>query len=143
MLLCCDWLCDLFKTSVELGRCGRSLLTFQIISDDQFLCHNILAPRKRGWFLNRHKIHASDFLAHIKFHFIHKNSGNFKGNYVNVKKQVNQSPLQAWSGPQGARKLRFPDFMTTAQVGGKVVSLTHTGRLYPQKILLVLISVRG
>jgi hypothetical protein len=32
-------------------------------------------------------------------------------------------PLQAWSGPEGARKLRFPDYMTTAQDGGKVVSL--------------------
>ena len=34
-------------------------------------------------------------------------------------------PLQAWSGPEGSRKLRFPDFMTVAQGGGKVVSLTH------------------
>jgi len=34
-------------------------------------------------------------------------------------------PLQAWSGPEGSRKLRFPDFMTTAQDGSKVVSLTH------------------
>jgi hypothetical protein len=33
-------------------------------------------------------------------------------------------PLQGWSGPEGSRKLRFPDFMTTAQEGGKVVSLT-------------------
>jgi hypothetical protein len=34
-------------------------------------------------------------------------------------------PLQAWSGPEGSRKLRFPDFTTTAQDGGKVVSLMH------------------
>jgi hypothetical protein len=34
-------------------------------------------------------------------------------------------PLQAWSGPEGSRKLTFPDFLTTAQDGGKVVSLTH------------------
>jgi len=33
--------------------------------------------------------------------------------------------LQAWSGPEGPRKLRFPDFMTTAQDVGKVVSRTH------------------
>jgi len=51
-------------------------------------------------------------------------------------------PLQAWSGPEGSRKLRFPDFTTTAQDGGEVVSLTHRP-LYPQEMLLVLISVRG
>jgi hypothetical protein len=34
-------------------------------------------------------------------------------------------PLQAWSGPESSRKLRFPDYMTAAQDGGKVVSLTH------------------
>jgi hypothetical protein len=33
-------------------------------------------------------------------------------------------PLQARSAPEGSRKLRFPDFITTAQDGGKVVSLT-------------------
>ena len=38
-------------------------------------------------------------------------------------------PLQAYSGPEGSRKLRFPDFMTTAQAGGKVVSLTHRPHL--------------
>jgi len=41
-------------------------------------------------------------------------------------------PLQAWSGPEGSRKLRFPDFMTTAQDGGKVVSLTHRLPLPPE-----------
>jgi len=40
-------------------------------------------------------------------------------------------PLQAWSGPEGFRKLRFPDFTTTAQDGGKVVSLTHRPHLPP------------
>jgi len=39
-------------------------------------------------------------------------------------------PLQAWIGPEGSRKLRFPDFMTTAQDGGKV-SLTHWPPLPP------------
>ena len=34
-------------------------------------------------------------------------------------------PLQAWSDPEGSRKLGFTDYMTTAQDGGKVVSLTH------------------
>jgi hypothetical protein len=40
-------------------------------------------------------------------------------------------PLQAWSGPEGSRKLRFPDFMTTAQDGDKVVNLTPRPPLPP------------
>ena len=51
-------------------------------------------------------------------------------------------PLQAWTGPEVSRKLRFPDFVTTAQDGGRLSAL-RTGHLYPQEILLVLISVRG
>jgi hypothetical protein len=41
------------------------------------------------------------------------------------------APLQAWSSPEGSRKLRFPDYMTTAQDRGKVVSLTHRPPLPP------------
>jgi len=40
-------------------------------------------------------------------------------------------PLQAWVGPEGSSKLRFPDFMTTAHDGGKVVSLKHRPPLPP------------
>ena len=55
-----------------------------------------------------------------------------------VKGKGKAVPLLAWSGPEGSRKLRFPDFMTTVQGGDKVVSLTHR----PQEIHMVLISVR-
>ena len=44
---------------------------------------------------------------------------------------IKEIPLQAWRAPEGSRKLRFPDFMTTAQGGGKVVSLTHRPHLHP------------
>ena len=40
-------------------------------------------------------------------------------------------PLQAWSGPEGSRKLRFPHYMTKARYGGKVVSPTHPPLLPP------------
>jgi len=54
------------------------------------------------------------------------------GKYVTEGKIVKQSvPLQAWSGPEGPRKLRFSDFMTTAQDGGKVVSRMHRPPLPP------------
>jgi len=46
-------------------------------------------------------------------------------------KKGKADPLQAWSGPEGSRKLRFPDFMKTAQDGGKVVSFTHRPPLPP------------
>jgi hypothetical protein len=41
------------------------------------------------------------------------------------------TPLQVWTGPEGSRKLRFPDFVTTAQDGGKAVSLKHRPPLPP------------
>jgi hypothetical protein len=53
------------------------------------------------------------------------------GYYAMSKCKGKAVPLQAWSGPEGFRKLRFPDFMTTAQDGGKVVSLTHRPPLPP------------
>jgi hypothetical protein len=47
-------------------------------------------------------------LQYIKYKYTIESKG--KGKAV---------PLQAWNGPEGTRKLRFPDFLTTAQDGGK------------------------
>jgi len=35
-------------------------------------------------------------------------------------------PLQAWSGPEVSRKLRFPDFMTTPHVWMNKTKMTIT-----------------
>jgi hypothetical protein len=59
-----------------------------------------------------------------------------------IKGEGKAVPLQAWSGPVGSRKLRFPDFMTAAQDGGKVVSPTYQLPLPPGNTPGI-ISVRG
>ena len=56
---------------------------------------------------------------------------NNKPDIIKGKSKGKAVPLQPWSGPEGSRKLRFPDFMTTAREGGKVVSLTHRLHLPP------------
>jgi len=51
--------------------------------------------------------------------------------YMNCKGKGKAVPLEAWSGPEISRKLRFP---TTPQDGGKFVSLTHRPSLSTGKV---------
>jgi hypothetical protein len=55
----------------------------------------------------------------------------YKGKVTLYKGKGKAVPLQAWSGPEDSRKIRFPDFITMAQDAGKVVSLTHRPPLSP------------
>ena len=59
-----------------------------------------------------------------------------------VKVKVKQSHYRPGQAQRVLRKLRFPDFVTTAQNGGRL-SVLRTGRLYPHDILLVLAIVRS
>jgi len=58
---------------------------------------------------------------------------NLDGNNNNNNNRTKSKAvtLQARRGPEGSRKLKLPDFVTTAQDGGKVVILTHRPPLPP------------
>jgi len=51
--------------------------------------------------------------------------------YVCVCRKI--SPITGLEWPKGSRKMSFSDYMTTAQDGGKVVSLTYRPPLPPRK----------
>jgi len=53
-------------------------------------------------------------------------------NHGTTKVKDKAVPLQAWTGPVGSRKLRFPHFMAMAQDGGRLSALRN-GCLYPRK----------
>ena len=50
-------------------------------------------------------------------------------------------PLQAWTGPQGSRRLGPPDFLDMWHMKVVRFSAPSAGRLYPQEIPLELISL--
>ena len=61
-------------------------------------------------------------------------------NSKNGKKAI---PLQAWTGPEGSRWLRLPDFKTIGARRWQGCQLYAPAAFTPQEIFLVLISVRG
>ena len=91
---------------------GRSLLSIYTWAPDDY-CQNMHMHRFTLCY---------QWPCNAKFWYTCEWVGRGKGKAV---------PLQAWSGPEGSRKLRFPDFVTTAKDGGKVVSLTHRPPLPP------------
>ena len=77
-------------------------------------------------------------LQYISFRVGHLQGGHLQGIYlyiykctINAVKKVNQSHYRPGQAQRVLRNLRFPDFVTTAQGGGKDVSLTHRPSLLP------------
>ena len=101
--------------------CGFTLLMLQR------LCPTGYGNNSFGLYPNSYATSTQCLLGNDIFRQIHDTVNLTVHNSVQCK----AVPLQAWSCPEGSRKLRFPDFMTTAQDGGKVVSLTHRPPLPP------------
>jgi hypothetical protein len=72
-------------------------------------------------------------LINSQQHDVHMSYTEYHPNRI-INLESKAVPLQAWSGPEGSRKLRFPDLLTTAQDGGKVVSLKHRPPLPPGNV---------
>ena len=112
---------------------------------------------RRGWVVNLlllvYKTHAE--MPVYRFLTMLQSYGYYGGVLEKQQQCNNETPVYQWifkcvsgfgtsvrtstattikgSGPEGSRKLRFPDFMTTAQDGGKIVSLMHRPPLPPRK----------
>jgi hypothetical protein len=50
-----------------------------------------------------------------------------------IKGKGKAVPLEGWSGPESSRKLRFPDFLTTARDVGKIFNHMQTAAFTSRK----------
>ena len=128
-----DYLFNLFAATLLTGG-GNPIHNLRTRRGVVTGTHCMVITANRVGNLILHKMHYEMFK-----HFVKGNTNYARIVYYRVK----SVPLQAWSGPEDSRKLRFQDYMTTAQDGGKVVSLMHWPLFTPQEIPPVLISVRG
>jgi len=63
---------------------------------------------------------------------------------INASKNKGKGVLQqARCGPDGSRRFRLPDFHDIWHMKVVRSSSSHTGRLYPKEMFLVLIFTRG
>ena len=60
-----------------------------------------------------------------------------------LSKKGKAIPLQAWTGPEGSRRLRLPDFKTVSTWRWQGCQPYALAAFYPQEIFPILISVRG
>jgi len=73
---------------------------------------------------------------------INEKDRKYEATSILCKKKGKAIPLQAWTGPEGSRRFRLPDFKKIGTWRWQGCQ-PYTGRLYHQETFLVLISIRG
>ena len=115
-----------------MGRhCYRHFLVKTTYPEFALLCCSEVYKFYRDRLIpNYSEAYPKDF----EFVFAAMKSSDFADDMVNAAAAAagKAVPLQAWTGPEGSRKLRLPDFVKTAQDSGRLSAL-RTGLLYPQK----------
>jgi hypothetical protein len=66
-----------------------------------------------------------------------------RNSYRTVLSKGKAIPIQAWTGPEGSRRLRLPDFKTIGTCRWHGSQSYAPSAFTPQEIFLVLIFVRG
>ena len=99
----------------------------QIISKENLHMLNVYINCSYSHLLNIHFL----ILKSLSVHGKHINDNAIHKMLTSKGKKGKAVPLQASSGPEGSMRLRFPDFMATAQGCGKFVSLTYWPHLPP------------
>jgi hypothetical protein len=104
-------------------------LRYSAVHSDRPCCHLVTLPLQRPCSPpTAHTArHGSHLLQTLLWVLLPKCS--LHGTNQHSKAKV--LPLYAWTGPERSRKTRLPDYMTTAQDGGKAVSPTHRPPLPP------------
>ena len=111
-----------------MGKGGRCVV-LRILPPSCTDCLEICAPQTPGTLMACSGLYSDCVFLFNQFKILFL-PANFYillviSNLWHQNKMIKAVPLQAWSGPECSMKLRFPDYMTKAQDGGKVVSLTH------------------
>jgi hypothetical protein len=81
--------------------------------------------------MQQEAIPLNSLVVHTFYFYVKLDGGTLGPKHVKGKGKGKAIPLQAWTGPEGSRRLRFPDWKTIAVR----MSALGIGRLYPPRYI--------
>jgi len=127
-----------FRRKAKSGFCACAI-TFQTQSTSYInIAFNILLSRSTAYVAEiiGYQDHGLRYNTHI-------NNWSDIHNLSSKQDKGKAIPLQAWTGPEGSKRLRLPDFMTIGTWRWYGCQPYAPAAFTSQEIFLVLISVRG